>query len=87
MVSVLRASNFSVWELRYFLIIKHYYPPHPYFITKDQGIRAQVRWDWILNPRLNLIHLGEGAGDWEKQEKCIPCEAIRVFPGPTVCWT
>ena len=46
----------------------------------------QVSQDWILNPSLNLIHLGERAGDWEKWKmNCSPCKTIQLFPGPAVC--
>lgn len=46
----------------------------------------QVIWVWILNPGLNLIHLGERAGDWETQRKnWSPYKTILLLPGPTVC--
>ena len=46
----------------------------------------QVIWDWILNPGLNLIHLGERAGHWEKRRKnWSPRKTSQLFPGPSVC--
>lgn len=61
MVSVLRASNFSVWELHYFLIIKHYYPPPLFY---NQGSKDQSTGEVGLDPKPRFKSHSPGGGGW-----------------------